>query len=315
MSHQSLADSSRLMDEMGIGPLWVRRYVAQTVAEGADDLNPAMTVEMVPVAAVPAAADHAQTPEVSTPTRVPTPSVRPQPIQSDDGLPPWLTEMDDADTLPAGFIPDDDDDDDGPVIRINPAIAGMDWGKLKETVAACEQCGLCRGRKNTVFGVGDEKAKWLFIGEGPGRNEDMQGQPFIGPAGKLLDNMLLAMGLKRGDNAYIANIVKCRPVDGSGKDRPPSAQEVAACLPYLQRQIALIQPTVLVALGKTAALSLLAMDPATPVSKLRGTVHRYQGLPLVVTYHPAYLLRQLGDKSKTWSDLCLAMSAYANAPS
>jgi uracil-DNA glycosylase family 4 len=187
----------------------------------------------------------------------------------------------------------------------------MDWGKLKDTVAACEQCGLCRGRKKTVFGVGDEKAKWLFIGEGPGRNEDIQGEPFVGPAGKLLDNMLVAMGLKRGDNAYIANIVKCRPTDESGKDRPPSPQEVASCLPYLQRQIALIQPTVLVALGKTAALSLLGLDPATPVSKLRGSVHQYQGLPLVVTYHPAYLLRQLGDKSKAWADLCLAMTTYA----
>jgi DNA polymerase len=219
--------------------------------------------------------------------------------------------MSDVDMAPPGFMPDDDDDEEA-VIRINPAIATMDWAKLKETVAECRQCGLCNGRKKTVFGVGDEKAKWLFIGEGPGRNEDMQGEPFVGPAGKLLDNMLVAMGLKRGDNAYIANIVKCRPTDEGGKDRPPSPQEVASCLPYLQRQIALIQPTVLVALGKTAALSLLGLDPATPVSKLRGTVHRYQDLPLVVTYHPAYLLRQLGDKSKAWADLCLAMTTYAD---
>lgn len=311
MSHQSLADSSRLMDEMGIGPLWVRRYVepamVATVVD-ADDQAGELVVETV-AAVAPVVAERAVAQRIPAPARVAA-----APVQADDGLPSWLTEMDEVDALPAGFIPDDDDDeDDAPVIRINPAIAGMDWGKLKETVAACEQCGLCRGRKNTVFGVGDEKAKWLFIGEGPGRNEDLQGQPFIGPAGKLLDNMLVAMGLKRGDNAYIANIVKCRPTDENGKDRPPSAQEVAACLPYLQRQIALIEPTVLVALGKTAALSLLAMDPATPVSKLRGTVHRYQGLPLVVTYHPAYLLRQLGDKSKAWSDLCLAMSAYANS--
>ena len=219
--------------------------------------------------------------------------------------------MSDVDMAPPGFMPYDDEDDE-PVIKINPAIATMDWAKLKETVAECRQCGLCNGRKKTVFGVGDEKAKWLFIGEGPGRNEDMQGEPFVGPAGKLLDNMLVAMGLKRGENAYIANIVKCRPTDEGGKDRPPSPQEVASCLPYLQRQIALIQPTVLVALGKTAALSLLGLDPATPVSKLRGTVHRYQDLPLVVTYHPAYLLRQLGDKSKAWADLCLAMTTYAN---
>lgn len=192
-------------------------------------------------------------------------------------------------------------------------VASMDWSQLQDSVAGCTKCGLCRGRTKTVFGVGDEKAKWLFIGEGPGRNEDMRGEPFVGPAGKLLDNMLLAMGLKRGENAYIANIVKCRPTDESGRDRVPTPAEVAACLPYLRRQIDLIQPTVLVALGKTAAISLLGVDPETPVSKLRGTVHRYAGKPLVVTYHPAYLLRSLIDKKKTWADLCLAMATYAGA--
>lgn len=190
-------------------------------------------------------------------------------------------------------------------------IAGMDWIRLKDAVTACTKCDLCHGRTQTVFGVGDEKAKWLFVGEGPGRNEDRQGLPFVGPAGKLLDNMLQAMGLKRGANAYIANIVKCRPTDADGRDRPPTPEESAACLPYLERQIALIQPAIIVALGKTAALSLLKLDPATPVSKLRGSVHRYAGLPLVVTYHPAYLLRNLVDKRKTWDDLCLAMQSYA----
>lgn len=193
------------------------------------------------------------------------------------------------------------------------AVASMDWMQLKESVAGCVKCGLCNGRTKTVFGVGDEKAKWLFIGEGPGRNEDQTGEPFVGPAGKLLDNMLRAIGVKRGENAYIANIVKCRPTDENGRDRPPTAEETGACMPYLERQIALIQPTVLVALGKTAALSLLGLDPDTPVSKLRGTVHSYAGLPLVVTYHPAYLLRSLGDKRKAWADLCLAMTTYANA--
>jgi uracil-DNA glycosylase len=192
-------------------------------------------------------------------------------------------------------------------------VAGMGWAELKESVANCVKCDLCKGRTKTVFGVGDEKAKWLFIGEGPGRTEDQRGEPFVGPAGKLLDNMLLALGLKRDENAYIANIVKCRPTDDSGKDRPPTPQEAAACMPYLQRQIALIQPTVIVALGKTAALSLLALDPETPVSKLRGRVHRYAGRPLVVTYHPAYLLRNMADKKKAWADLCLAMESYAGA--
>lgn len=190
-------------------------------------------------------------------------------------------------------------------------VSTMDWGQLKSTVAACTRCGLCTGRTNTVFGVGDEKAKWLFVGEGPGRNEDLRGEPFVGQAGKLLDNMLLAMGLKRGENAYIANIVKCRPTDETGRDRAPTAVETAACMPYLERQIALIQPTVIVALGKTAAISLLGLDAETPVSKLRGTVHRYADRPLVVTYHPAYLLRNMADKKKAWADLCLAMTAYA----
>lgn len=190
-------------------------------------------------------------------------------------------------------------------------ISAMGWMELKSVVAACTKCGLCEGRTNAVFGVGDEKAKWLFVGEGPGRNEDLRGEPFVGPAGKLLDNMLLAMGVKRGENAYIANIVKCRPTDDNGRDRPPSAAEVAACMPYLERQIALIQPAVIVALGKTAALSLLGLDPETPVGKLRGKVHQYAGRPLIVTYHPAYLLRNLPDKKKTWADLCLAMTTYA----
>lgn len=330
MSQNTLAATAQLLEEIGVGPIWVRRHLAVDVALAEEAVQvqvevlaqaaPQVAAQAAPVAAAPqmrAPAEQAIAPKremsaapVSVPAR-PAPA-RFTPSAADDGLPSWLNEMDSADTVSSGFMPYDDDEDDEPVVRINPAIATMDWAKLKETVTGCEQCGLCKGRKKAVFGVGDEKAKWLFIGEGPGRNEDAQGEPFVGPAGKLLDNMLVAMGLKRGDNAYIANIVKCRPVDESGKDRPPSPQEVASCMPYLQRQIDLIQPTVLVALGKTAALSLLGLDPATPVSKLRGTVHRYRDLPLVVTYHPAYLLRQLGDKSKAWADLCLAMTTYAD---
>lgn len=192
-------------------------------------------------------------------------------------------------------------------------VARMDWDQLQEAVAGCVKCDLCKGRTKTVFGVGARHAKWLFVGEGPGRNEDQQGEPFVGAAGKLLDNMLAAMGLKRGVNAFIANIVKCRPTDANGRDRPPSPQEVAACMPYLERQIALIQPTIIVALGKTAAITLLNADPETPVSKLRSKVHSYAGLPLIVTYHPAYLLRTLQDKSKAWRDLCMAMDIYADA--
>ncbi|MFL9880411.1 uracil-DNA glycosylase [Herbaspirillum rhizosphaerae] len=335
MSQHTLAASARVLEEIGVGPIWVRRHlpagsVDAAAIEDVESVQP-MHAEAA-VAATPVASSAAAPVPTAQPERVivskrdailaaaaaiqqrPSAPALGQPAapSSDDGLPPWLNEMDGADMVSSGFMPFDDEEDDEPVIRTNPAIATMDWSKLKETIADCQQCSLCKGRKKTVFGVGDEKAKWLFIGEGPGRNEDMQGEPFVGPAGKLLDNMLVAMGLKRGENAYIANIVKCRPTDENGKDRPPSPDEVASCIPYLQRQIDLIQPTVLVALGKTAALSLLGLDPATPVSKLRGTVHRYRDLPLVVTYHPAYLLRQLGDKSKAWADLCLAMTTYAD---
>lgn len=191
-------------------------------------------------------------------------------------------------------------------------VARMDWEQLRQNVAACVKCRLCETRTKTVFGVGDEEADWLFVGEGPGRSEDAKGEPFVGPAGKLLDNMLLSLGLRRGENAYIANTVKCRPIGEDGRDRHPADDEAAACRPYLERQIALIRPKIIVALGKTAAISLLGQDPDTPVTQLRGKVHQYRGLPLIVTYHPAYLLRKLSEKSKAWSDLCLAMRTYGD---
>lgn len=190
------------------------------------------------------------------------------------------------------------------------AIATMDWDELQAAVAGCTRCGLCKGRTQTVFGVGDRKARWLFIGEGPGRTEDQRGEPFVGPAGKLLDNIMASIQLKRGENAYIANIVKCRPVGADGRDRAPTPEEAATCLPYLERQIALIQPDILVALGKTAAVHLLGIDPDSALGALRGKVHRYGGRPLLVTYHPAYLLRRPLEKSKTWIDLCLALSTF-----
>lgn len=192
----------------------------------------------------------------------------------------------------------------------------MNWDELAASVANCRRCGLCQGRNKTVFGVGDRQASWLFIGEGPGYYENQQGEPFVGRAGQLLDNMLRALGIARGDCAYIANIVKCRPTDAGGKDRPPTPEEVAACLPYLRRQIELIQPEIIVALGKTAVVSLLNLNPQTSLSALRGKVLQYNGgpggpVPMVATYHPAYLLRQPSDKRKAWSDLCLARQAMA----
>jgi DNA polymerase len=180
-------------------------------------------------------------------------------------------------------------------------IAGLDWPELKAMVHDCTACKLRAGCTQTVFGVGDEKAEWLFVGEGPGADEDVQGEPFVGQAGKLLDNMLAAIKLKRGSNVYIANIVKCRPPG----NRTPEPDEIATCLPYLQRQIALIKPKLIVALGKTAATALLGRDAT--LGSLRGALHDYQGVPLIVTYHPAYLLRSPAEKAKAWQDLRLAV--------
>ena len=181
------------------------------------------------------------------------------------------------------------------------AIGELEWPELKAMVRDCTACKLRAGCTQTVFGVGDEKAGWLFVGEGPGADEDAQGEPFVGQAGKLLDNMLMAIKLKRGKDVYIGNIVKCRPPG----NRAPEADEVATCVPYLQRQIELIQPKVIVALGKTAANALLGKDAT--LASLRGRLHDYRGIPLVITYHPAYLLRTPADKAKAWQDLCLAV--------
>ncbi|MDP2786131.1 MAG: uracil-DNA glycosylase [Sulfurimicrobium sp.] len=181
------------------------------------------------------------------------------------------------------------------------AILSMDWSELKQAVAACTACRLHEDRTQSVFGVGDEQADWLFVGEGPGAEEDRQGEPFVGQAGKLLDNMLAAIHLQRGSNVYIANTVKCRPPG----NRNPEAGEMAACEPYLARQIALLQPKLIVALGKVAAQGLLGSDRT--IASLRGTLHQAHGIPLVVTYHPAYLLRNLPDKARAWEDLCFAV--------
>jgi uracil-DNA glycosylase family 4 len=175
-----------------------------------------------------------------------------------------------------------------------------DWIEIKKAVPACTACGLHKSRTQTVLGVGDEQADWLLIGEAPGAEEDRLGEPFVGQAGRLLDNMLAAIGLKRGENVYIANVLKCRPPG----NRNPEPEEVAKCTPFLLRQIELIQPRLIVAMGRFAAQTLLNTDAA--IASLRGRVHDYAGVPLIVTYHPAYLLRNLPDKSKAWADLVFA---------
>ena len=190
-----------------------------------------------------------------------------------------------------------------PAAGVLPRAAGietMGWEALADTVATCRACKLCAGRRNTVFGVGDTQADWLIVGEAPGENEDLQGEPFVGQAGKLLDNMLKALGLDRHHNVYIANVLKCRPPG----NRNPEPDEVAQCEPFLRRQVQLLQPKIILAMGRFAVQSLLGTSE--PIGKLRGQRHEYQGVPVVVTYHPAYLLRNLPDKAKAWADLCLA---------
>jgi len=188
-------------------------------------------------------------------------------------------------------------------------ILRLEWGELKARVASCTDCPLHAKRKKTVFGVGDEAASWLFVGEGPGADEDAQGEPFVGQAGKLLDSMLAAVKLKRGEDVYIGNVVKCRPPG----NRNPEPAEALACEPYLQRQIELIRPRLIVALGKVAVQYLLATDAS--IASLRGKLHHYRGIPLIVTYHPAYLLRNLPDKAKAWADLCFAVRAMGDLKS
>lgn len=269
-----MSDTNRrtaFLNEMGLGPVWLQREPAVAL-DSIEETSPANTSETVDLPS----------------------SVAEAPISA------WA-ESEVSQPASVSFSTEGND---------TAAISRMNWDQLEAAVSSCTRCSLCKTRTKTVFGVGDQNARWMFIGEGPGRNEDLQGLPFVGPAGKLLDNMMIAMGLKRGENTYIANIVKCRPTDANKRDRPPEEDEANACMPYLQRQIALVQPTVIVALGKTAALTLLKLDPSTPVSRLRGKVYRHGEIPLIVTYHPAYLLRSLKDKSKAWADLCLAMQVH-----
>lgn len=205
-------------------------------------------------------------------------------------------------------------------------VEAMDWDALQAAVAGCRACGLCAGRTQAVFGVGSRTAGWMVVGEAPGETEDRLGEPFVGAAGKLLDNMLAAIGLSRqaddtiesiayeadstvasGPNGlkrgvYIANVIKCRPPG----NRNPLPEEVAQCEPYLRRQVALVRPRIILALGRFAVQSLL--NTSEPIGRLRGRVHQYQGVPVIVSYHPAYLLRALPEKAKAWQDLCLALA-------
>ena len=194
-------------------------------------------------------------------------------------------------------------------------LSGLGWTALEDAIRACTQCELSRRRQQSVPGMGDRSPDWLIVGEAPGEDEDRQGLPFVGRAGQLLDRMLAAMGLTREQKVYIANVIKCRPP----QNRNPDPAEIAQCTPYLLRQVELLQPKVILAMGRFAAQTVLAQGGAfdvdtlrqMPLGKLRGQVHEVtlagQRLPVVVTYHPAYLLRSPAEKAKAWADLCLAM--------
>jgi DNA polymerase len=262
-----------------------------------------------PAAREPAAASPTSASQRSEQAPPPRPAggQPPPPPATDNGAfpdepPPWSD--DDLAGLPfddAPLTPDLFPDAPAAAPPPNP-VAGMDWPALKDAVAGCRACGLCQRRTNTVFGVGDENAELMFIGEGPGQDEDRQGEPFVGRAGQLLNRMLAAVDLKR-EQVYIANIVKCRPPN----NRNPNPDEAAACRAYLDRQIALIRPRLIVSLGAVSANNLLGNTDS--VGRLRGRGHQYQPpdgsppIPLLVTYHPSYYLRSPAEKAKGWQDL------------
>lgn len=287
-----------MLAEMGVR-VWAPRPVA--VAQVADAARPTAKV-LPPAAAQTVAPDSTpvargvETPERTPPKPAPTIAQRAAPTPAPRNTAP----------APAASA-------SVPLAPPAEGIAEMDWPQLEAAVTACRACALCESRRNTVFGAGSTAADWMLVGEAPGENEDREGQPFVGPSGELLDNMLRAVGRSRSrsgsgsQGVYIANVLKCRPPS----NRNPQPAEVAQCAPYLARQVALLQPKIILAMGRFAVQSLLQTDE--PIGKLRGRVHHYQGVPVIATYHPAYLLRTPADKAKAWADLCLALET-AGAP-
>ncbi|KUY53800.1 uracil-DNA glycosylase [Burkholderia sp. RF2-non_BP3] len=334
-----MAWAEAALEEMGLAQIWVRRGqraegdeagATPAAASGAGGEVSAVATATVAATPRPVAEQPRDTPPPATRAfaRDDTPPVgatarAAAPAGEADSAARVASDDDRAPTTPAPAAAADDmppvaeDDfawfdaappgDPLPPAESRPAatpVAMLDWDALADRVAGCTSCRLCEKRTNTVFGVGDREADWMLIGEAPGENEDKQGEPFVGQAGKLLDNMLQSLALKRGDNVYIANVIKCRPPG----NRNPEPDEVARCEPYLQRQVALVKPKLIVALGRFAAQTLLKTDAS--IASLRGRVHTYEGVPVIVTYHPAYLLRSLQDKAKAWADLCLARDTF-----
>lgn len=272
-----------MLREMGVPPFWPTEPVAAAVAA------PVIAPHDAPVAAQPSTSAPISAPIPTQPPRTPPAapahSSAAAPAKSKVPQVPGVAEV---------------------VLGPRPTgVDTMDWPTLRDTVASCQACSLCQSRKQTVFGTGHPQARWMLVGEAPGEQEDREGEPFVGRAGQLLDRMLAAVGLTRGEappeqQVYIANVLKCRPP----ANRNPLPQEVAQCEPYLLRQMALVQPDLILAMGRFAVQSLL--KTSEPIGKLRGRVHEVQGVPVVVTYHPAYLLRNPADKALVWDDLCRA---------
>jgi DNA polymerase len=222
-------------------------------------------------------------------------------VPRDAAQPAWPVAMDEAPVAPASAAAPAA----APAVT-SPAYGEYGWDELRAAVAACQRCEIHASRTQTVFGVGNPHARWMFIGEAPGAEEDRQGEPFVGRAGQLLTAMIRALGMQRED-VFIANVLKCRPPG----NRDPRPAEAASCRAFLERQVALVDPTLVVAVGRIAAQDLLATE--TPIAKLRGKVHSFgaKGWPLIVTYHPAYLLRSPSEKRKAWQDLVYARQLFA----
>ncbi|CAB3794830.1 uracil-DNA glycosylase [Pararobbsia alpina] len=334
-----------LLAELGLAPLWVRRERAVSpVAAAPADVSRDAGSQVAAAVAQPSKGSVVEV-RRDRPSEAESSDVEPFAMQSDatqldvkpsDVIRSGATPSDlmrpgamPSDAMPSDAIPFDafDVPDDfagyesaafervdfvAPTdfdLPTQPSVATLDFSALRERVASCTACGLCEKRTQTVFGVGDEQADWMIIGEAPGENEDRLGEPFVGQAGKLLDNMLRAVMLNRTQNVYIANVIKCRPPG----NRNPQPDEIARCEPYLKRQVALVRPKLILALGRFAAQALLKSDAS--ISSLRGRVHQYEGVPVIVSYHPAYLLRSLPEKSKAWADLCLAQATFLKAAS
>jgi len=297
------------LDAMGI-----QLYERRDAPQAGPAVKPA-AVEEVPIeaAAVPEP-DREKAPVAAPPVavakqleaRAKPARAEPRATTPDDAIPSWLDEAPPLEEpmfdLEEGEV-DASDFISAPTTSALPDVATLDWLALQQRVSECALCPeLVANRSQTVFGVGNQQADWMIIGEAPGADEDTQGEPFVGKAGQLLNAMLHALGLQRRQ-VYIANVLKCRPPN----NRDPQPEEAAACEAYLKRQIALVQPKVILVVGRIAAQNLLKVD--TTIGKLRGSVHRYDGnIPVVVTYHPAYLLRSPSEKRKSWADLCLARS-------